>query len=134
MEKIRTKFEVPESVLVELFIEKMKRLGNAESGTYNRQDPTHWEKIEVQLYLDNGEEMHPIDIVIKDMTWITTISFSEFGSELAKADWDPQDKKWTNMNAPAFFDLIYKVFLYGMSEEEMSCDSRDPHGCLADYE
>ena len=133
--KMRTKFGVEESVLVAMFIEKMKKFGATQSGTYNAQDPTHWEETKVTFHVETSPgEMTPIDVVVKDVTWITTITFSEFGNELSKADWDPQDKKWININAPIFFDTLYALFIYGEHETEMEEEFEDPYGCLADYE
>ena len=127
------KFEVPENILVQMFLEKMRKFGNVQNGTYNQADPTAWERINCQMLVDNGEEMSPVDVDIKDVTWITTIRFSEHGEELAKADWDPQESKWINVNAPGFFDTLYDVFVRGIHETEMEMDYEDPMGCPSKY-
>ena len=114
-----TKFGVSESDLIRLFIEKMRRYGAVKSGTYNKQDPTHWEEIITEMIMDNGQADYSILVEIT-VFGKTTIRFTEFGKELAQADWDPQDKKWINVNAPGFFDVLNNVFVNGKHESEMT--------------
>jgi len=130
----RTKFEIPENILVYMFFEKMKKFGTTKKGTYNPQDPTHWEETKVTFYVESENGVNPIDVVIKDVTWITTITFSEFGQELSSADWEPQESKWINVNAPSFFDTLYNVYVRGVHEDENEEAFGDDFGCLADYE
>lgn len=137
-ETIRTKFELTEQELVNLFEEKIKRFGSSRSGTYNVADPTHWEKTEVTFYLDNPEnqEPNPIDTLLHDCTWLLTITFSEDGKELASAAWDPSDKIWRNITAPAFFNLLHDVFMHGQHDVFMHGQHESEMGSqdeLGDY-
>lgn len=127
--EMKTKFKIEEYILVDLFIKKMQQYGSSRHGTYNGQDPTNWSKTEVQFFVPDGEgEPTPIDVEIDDCTWVQTITFSEFGSELAKGIWDPSEKKWTNINAPGFFYTLHNVFVHG--EHQMDMDMQEDLDCM----
>jgi len=91
------KVELSQDNIVDLFIEKMKSHGSSHSGTYNKADPTHYEKGEAEIGFMYGftageEDMcgcpGPENVKINwhDVTWGIEFEITTSGS-IEKGYW-----------------------------------------------
>lgn len=118
----KRKFQATEREMVQFFVDRCKKYGISKKGTYNKVDPTHYEKVSVQ-FLTYGEEgglTEKLDITINDNTWFIEITFFEDNNKLATGMWDPQDGCFVNvsLDGEAFFDLLHKALFDSEHQSE----------------
>ena len=144
--------ELPQNEIVDLFVEKMKRFATKhKTGNYNRADPTHYEKLESQVWLCYGysqpgydpedelpesfyENLPPdpetVKVGILDCTWGIEFALkTSIGTESAywsrgiyPTDFDGQGGEWRRPTEN-FFEVFKRLLIAG-DEEPVE----DPYG------
>jgi len=138
--------ELNQKEIVDLMISKMKRLGTHTSGTYNKQDPTHFEKgdaavsIQYGYQVDDEAESCPgpenIKIHWEDCTWGIDFTFeTSCGKDTGYFDrgiGECSASKWLYCSDD-FFKVFKDVLLHSKDEsyftyeEETYSDPDEEH-------
>lgn len=126
--------ELTQDQIVELFIEKMRLHGPSNTGTYNKADPTHYEKGTAKIglaygFCDTFDEEEPImsgypapeNVTVNwhDVTWgvefgiITSIGVQKgYWSRPIMGD----EPKWLR-TTDKFFEVFKRILIEGQEED-----------------
>lgn len=122
--------ELTQGQLVDLFVEKLKAHGPSTTGTYNKADPTHFEKgeaefaIEVSWVKDRGQsnmrqipEPEDIEVIWHDCTWgieftINVPSIKEPVTAYWSREFGNGKSHWKQAH-PKFFKVVQDIIVCG---------------------